>query len=197
MTVQQFRRSVSRLGLLVTMLAGAITATSQADGLGFARFDEPSDTIRVQGNTVFAQGDYTYEMRIRVVPGSSLGHVISEQRDTYEDKSIVLSGNGGYLASGCASPPYGDFRGTFSNFPPGAWIHFAYVHAGSMVYFYVNGVLQRRRADWLLRRFERLVDVDWHVRVRRGMLSDWSVSLVSRRPRLDPSQFGRAVHDRL
>lgn len=132
----------------VGFLAASIvcfTATAQS---GYARFSVASDTIRIQGNTVFNQGDFTYEMRIRFTPGAPRGHVISEQRDTYEDKVVTLAANGGYLVTGCQLlPGSGYFSGTLPNFPQDQWMHLAYVHEGPNVKFYVNGSLVQTRAQ--------------------------------------------------
>ena len=115
---------------------------------GFARFGAVTDTIRVQGNTQFGatygaarpdRGDFTYEMNIRVAPGSSGGHIISEQRDTWEDKTMVLSANGDYAFSAIADDPTGTVRGNISGLPVGQWMHLAYVKHGSVATIYVNG----------------------------------------------------------
>lgn len=112
---------------------------------GYARFAATSDTIRIQGNTVFNQGDFTYEMRIRFAPGAALGHVISEQRDTFEDKTLKFAANGGYSASGCGETATGDITGTLPGFPASQWMHLAYVHQGANLRFYVNGSLVMTR----------------------------------------------------
>jgi hypothetical protein len=108
----------------------------------YARFAAASDTIRIQGNTVFNQGDFTYEMRIRVAPGAPLGHVIAEQRNSVEDKAIQLAANGAFIASGCQdSGGTGNVPGTLPNFVAGQWVHLAYVHEGANMRFFVNGQL--------------------------------------------------------
>jgi hypothetical protein len=94
---------------------------------------------------VFGLGDYTYETRIRVLPGSALGHIVSEQRDSFEDKSIQLASSGGYIMSVCNGGPTGDLRGTLAGFPAGEWMHFAYVRQGTDVHVYINGVLLETR----------------------------------------------------
>jgi hypothetical protein len=75
-------------------VASAIAYPAAADA-GYARFSAASDTIRILGNTVFNQGDFTYEVRIRLVPGAAIGSVISEQRTGLEDKTLHLSGKHG------------------------------------------------------------------------------------------------------
>lgn len=127
-------------GGAVIAVDGGVPVDPPANEVGYARFDATSDTIRIQGNTVFSQGDFTYEMRIRVAPGAGLGHVIAEQRNAIEDKSIQLAADGGYIASGCAdSAGTGNISGTLPSFPAGQWMHLAYVRHGANLRFFVNG----------------------------------------------------------
>ena len=130
-------------GMQRLTIVGALAAASAALGQngGFARFSATTDTIRIQGNTVFGLSDYTYEARIRVLPGSALGQVVSEQRNALEDKSIGLAASGSYGISACSPDSTGAFRGTIAGFPAGEWIHLAYVHRGPNVYIYVDGTL--------------------------------------------------------
>lgn len=110
--------------------------------VGYACFSATSDTIRILGNTEFNQGDFTYEMRIRVAAGAGLGHVIAEQRNAIEDKSFQLAANGGYIASGCAdSGGTGNISGTIPAFQAGQWMHLAYVREGTNLRLFVNGQL--------------------------------------------------------
>jgi hypothetical protein len=133
-------------------IAFAIAAGGSADAgigySGFARFGSVTDTIQVLGNTQFGasygtaqadRGDFTYEMHIRIDPSSSGGHIISEQRDTWEDKTLIISGNGDYSFSSIADNTTGTIRGTISAFPAGEWMHLAYVKSGSVATIYLNG----------------------------------------------------------
>lgn len=153
-TAQPEQTSMKRMAIIGAVAALATDTGALAQNSGFARFSATSDTIRIQGNTVFGFGDYTYEARIRVATGSALGHIISEQRDSFEDKSIQLDSSGNYIMSGCNGGPTGDFRGTIAGLPMGEWMHFAYVHRGSAVYIYINGALVETRdhigcyGDW-------------------------------------------------
>lgn len=144
-TAQSEQTSMKRMAILAAAAAIAANSAALAQSRGFARFGAASDTIRIQGNTVFGQGDYTYEARIRVLPGSGLGHLVSEQRNSLEDKSIRLAADGSYIASGCSGGATGDFRGTISGFAADEWLHLAYVHRGSTVSFYINGLLKETR----------------------------------------------------
>lgn len=114
---------------------------------GYAHFGAASDTIQILGNTVFNQGPFTYEMQIRLLASSPLGNVISEERRTYEDKTIRLAGYGnfgwgqadygGYYAASASGP----IGGVLSNLPGEQWFHLAYVYDGTYTKFYVNGEL--------------------------------------------------------
>ena len=133
---------MKRMAILGTVAAMTAGSGALAQNSSYAHFGATSDTIRINGNTVFNEGDYTYEARIRVLAGSALGHIVSEQRDSYEDKTIGLAANGSYFMTGC-SPDYatGQFSGTIAGFAADEWLHLAYVHRGSNVYIYVNGSL--------------------------------------------------------
>ena len=133
---------MKRMAILGTVAAMTAGSGALAQNSSYAHFGATSDTIRINGNTVFNEGDYTYEARIRVLAGSALGHIVSEQRDSYEDKTIGLAANGSYFMTGC-SPDYatGTFSGTIAGFAADEWLHLAYVHRGSNVYIYVNGSL--------------------------------------------------------
>jgi len=108
----------------------------------YAQFKSPSDTIRIQGNTVFNRGDFTYEMHVWFDPGS-YGHLISEQRDGYEDKILVL-GDERYQVSACYATTDGADVGTLADLQPGRWMHVAYVKNGGERVLYVDGVAARQ-----------------------------------------------------
>lgn len=115
---------------------------------GYAHFGSVSDTIQILGNTQFGAtygtpkvgvGDFTYEMNIRIASGTNLGHIISEQRDTWEDKSMVISANGDYLFSAVSNDYTGNMHGNIAGMPVGDWMHLAYVKRDNLVTIYVNG----------------------------------------------------------
>ena len=125
---------------LATLCASSICFADYSNG--YAHFGAQSDTIQILGNTVFNQGAFTYEMQIRLDANAPLGHVISEQRNSTEDKTIELAANGQYIASGTySSYASGNNQGTLSGMPTAQWFHLAYVYDGTNTNFYVNGVL--------------------------------------------------------
>jgi len=105
---------------------------------GFLRFERPTDTARIFGNTEFPGVDFTYEMRIRVDPGSPLGRVISEQRDTYEDKSVWISGSTfyGYMTR---NQNCGNLNESAVSGIAGAWHHVAWTRDASVARLFVDG----------------------------------------------------------
>ena len=124
-----------------TMAVGATGAFAQQNG--YARFDQTTDTIRIYGNTAFSGVDSTYEMRIRISPdaGSSLGHVISEQRDALEAKTVFLSDAEflketvrGYVCGDENNHAFG--LGVLSD-----WRHLAWVRQGADARLYLDGQL--------------------------------------------------------
>jgi len=125
-------------------LSAAVIATGAfAQQNGFARFDQPTDTIRIYGNTAFSGVDSTYEMRIRISPdaGSVLGHVVSEQRDAYESKKVFLSDSEfrketvrGYVCGDGNNHAFG--LGVLSD-----WRHLAWVRQGTDARLYLDGQL--------------------------------------------------------
>ncbi len=124
---------------LATLCASSICFADYSNG--YAHFGAQSDTIQILGNTVFNQGSFTYEMQIRLEANAPIGQVISEQRDTYEDKHISLGADGHYTASGSNSQNDLGNIGQLSNLPAEQWFHLAYVYDGTYTKFYVNGEL--------------------------------------------------------
>ncbi len=59
--------------LAVACVLSLCTTQARAQNAGYVRFDQTSDVIRIYGNTVHNEGDYTYEMRIRLAPGAAIG----------------------------------------------------------------------------------------------------------------------------
>jgi hypothetical protein len=149
------RRAVVALGASLVACAIAMGTASHAQATmasytsGFARFSRTSDTIQVLGNTVFNQGNFTYEMHIRfdaagqsgpIDPNSPRGGVISEQFTGSEDKTLQFSPDGHYVVSASWNDPaVGNNSGSISGFPAGDWIHLAYVRAGNVSTIYING----------------------------------------------------------
>ena len=105
---------------------------------GFLRFTRPTDTARIFGNTEFPGVDFTYEMRIRVDAASPLGRVISEQRDTYEDKSVWMSGSTfyGYMTR---NQNCGNLNESAVSDIAGAWHHVAWTRNASVARLFVDG----------------------------------------------------------
>jgi hypothetical protein len=124
----------------VLVAFGATSVALASYESGYAHFGKVSDTIQVLGNTHFNSGDYTYEMNIRLAPGSGFGHIISEQRDTYEDKTMRLAADGSYTFSGaCNYGEPGDMAGTIPGLGAGEWMHLAYVRRSGIATIYING----------------------------------------------------------
>ena len=120
-------------------------ACAPNENSSYAHFGATSDTIRIQGNTVFPTVDFTYEMRVRMAKGAPLNRVISEQRDAYEDKSVHLSSMGFY-----GSMVRGYFCGSENQTPTSTslsddWHHIAWVRSGSTARLYLDGALN---AEW-------------------------------------------------
>ena len=125
-------------------LSAAVLATgASAQHNGYARFDQSTDTIRVYGNTAFSGVESTYEMRVRISSdaGAVLGHVISEQRDAYEAKSVRLSDRlfqketvRGYVCGNENNHEFG--IGALAD-----WHHLAWVRDGAVARLYIDGQL--------------------------------------------------------
>ncbi len=120
-------------------------ACAPNENSSYAHFGATSDTIRIQGNTVFPTVDFTYEMRVRMAKGAPFGHVISEQRDTYEAKLVRLTSTtfNGYMVRGqsCGSENQTPTSTSLSD----GWHHIAWVRSGSIARLYLDGALN---AEW-------------------------------------------------
>ena len=120
-------------------------ACAPNENSSYAHFGATSDTIRIQGNTVFPTVDFTYEMRVRMAKGAPFGHVISEQRDTYEAKLVRLTSTtfNGYMVRGqsCGSENQTPTSTSLSD----DWHHIAWVRSGSTARLYLDGALN---AEW-------------------------------------------------
>ena len=131
--------------ILAATIAGALASAATAQNSGFASFTQPSDTIRILGNTVFQGTDWTYEMRIRI--GSDAGnlirgHILSEQRDALEGKIIAIREGElscetirGYLCGDIAARQTSEFAGN--------WVHLAWVRTGLELGLYIDGRLDQ------------------------------------------------------
>jgi hypothetical protein len=124
---------------------GGYPACAPNENSSYAHFGASSDTIRIQGNTVFPTVDFTYEMRVRMAKGAPFGHVISEQRDTYEAKLVRLTSTtfDGYMVRGqsCGSENQTPTSTSLSD----GWHHIAWVRSGSIARLYLDGALN---AEW-------------------------------------------------
>ena len=133
-----------KLGI-VSVASLGLTAPLHAQASGYARFSQPSDTIRILGNTVFPGVEWTYEMRIRLDPSmlnaGVVAKIVSEQRDALEDKTVTISG--GMLAmSTIRGYSCGDTANwTLSSAITEEWRHLAWVRQADQVAFYIDGVL--------------------------------------------------------
>jgi hypothetical protein len=129
--------------------AAMLVNGAHAENSGYARFDAASDTIRILGNTTFSGTDWTYEMRIRLDPAmlapQVVGHVVSEQRDSFEDKIIAVTG--GQLRQ-TITRGFEPSCGNRADRPLDAavtqqWRHMAWVRSGATLRLYVDGVIDR------------------------------------------------------
>ncbi|MBU3727941.1 MAG: hypothetical protein FGM37_01645, partial [Phycisphaerales bacterium] len=106
---------------------------------GYARFSLPTDTIRIAGNTAFPGLDFTYEMVIRLPSDAPLRSIISEQRDTFEDKVVSVSSQSfrGSMVRGmnCGDLNVAGFPASLSD----RWAHLAWVRTGSVATLYLDG----------------------------------------------------------
>ena len=134
--------------ILAATIAGALASAATAQNSGFASFTQPSDTIRILGNTVFQGTDWTYEMRIRI--GSDArnlirGHILSEQRDSVEDKT-VFAFNGELSKVTIRGLNCGDDASTpLTTTLQDRWLHLAWVRNGSTTTLFVDGIAAQ---DW-------------------------------------------------
>ncbi len=132
--------SVMVFGSIATMCAEA-----HAQNSGYAHFSQTTDTIRILGNTVFPGTDWTYEMRIRLdasmLDAGVFGRIISEQRDSLEDKGLgiepgvlVKADTRGHLCGEVV-------QSVLESSMLGQWLHLAWVRSGSTAQFFVDGSL--------------------------------------------------------
>lgn len=131
-----------RRGIAIALTASAaLSAPASAQNSGYAHFGSDSDTIRINGNTSFTGVDATYEMRIRIAPGAPVRNVLAEQRDSTEDKGLVIGSTelrkatirGWNCGDINAAPMSSDFAGN--------WRHIAWVREGEESRLYIDGIL--------------------------------------------------------
>ncbi len=143
MNYKTFESRVSRCCCSMILLASTCVATAHATD--YAHFGATTDSIRILGNTTSATTAFTREMRIRVAPGSELGHVLSEQRDAVEAKITRIGALEfkqddirGYT---CGSVTMSPLDATFA----GGWHHVAHVRDGSTARLFIDGVLMQEQ----------------------------------------------------
>ncbi len=109
----------------------------------YASFQSSSDTVRIYGNTVFPNVDFTYEFRIRVDPSSVFGNVFGEQRDSLEEK-VVGIGPDFFRGSITRGPLCGNIDEVdVNNGELDEWTHLAWVRDGEESRLYINGDLEK------------------------------------------------------
>jgi hypothetical protein len=118
--------------VLSSAIAPKVLAQNQ-----YVAFTRTSDSIKVNGNTILNQGDFTYEMRVWL--DGDFGVVIKEQQDRVEDKAVWL-GAGQYQMSVVASAATGDFRGSLPELQTRRWMHVVWMRSGAIVTMHINGV---------------------------------------------------------
>ena len=139
-TARTEQKDMQRLAIV-----GALAAASAAFGQnsGFARFSRTSDTIKIQGNTVFPTNDATYEAVIRLdpsAPSSPLGYVVSEEQISVEDKTLAISSDrimqNLIRGFGCGTSNVHQLTAPLG----GSWHHIASVRQGTSASLYIDGV---------------------------------------------------------
>ena len=133
------RWQIAALHLLIAFVA-LTTSGVHAQQPGFLRFDLPTDTVRILGNTVFPTVDFTYEMRIRVRAGALWGLVINEQRDSVEDKGLGVSSSS-FVGSMTRGYLCGDLNQAAIPWLGPAWRHLAWQRSGNVVRLFIDGML--------------------------------------------------------
>ena len=141
---EQDMRSLVTAGAAVStssMISLALSTNALAGG--FARFTQPTDAIRVEGDITLPSVDMTYEARLRISPASPIGRIITEQADSYEDKHVAASRDGfnGYFTRGlfCGH----ENTTSFVNPLDGEWHHVAFVRKGMTSTLYIDGTVQQ------------------------------------------------------
>lgn len=131
-----------QIAALLWLIAFVVMTTNRVDAQqpGFLRFDLPTDTVRILGNTVFPTVDFTYEMRIRVRAGAPWGLVINEQRDSVEDKGLGVSSSS-FVGSMTRGYLCGDLNQAAIPWLGPAWRHLAWQRSGNVVRLFIDGTV--------------------------------------------------------
>lgn len=116
---------------LLLLAAGTITVHAQ-----YAYFNDPTDTIRVNGNTTFGSAA-TYEALIQFPAAAANGVVFNEWDNSFEDKGFFA---GTSTLSGIAYPA-GSLIVSSLTLGLNQWHHIAYVYDGSEQRIYLDGNL--------------------------------------------------------
>ncbi|OQZ02011.1 MAG: hypothetical protein B6D36_13545 [Planctomycetes bacterium UTPLA1] len=131
--------------IIVVSLMNLVGATANAQ---YAVYSADHDTISVPGQTVVTD-HMTIEARFMLLSGlpfSGRRRIFEEQRDSLEDKSILV---GSSQISGIAWKGPGDNGNDLvANVPvpPGVWHHVAFVRDGAAERLYFDGLLVASRA---------------------------------------------------
>jgi hypothetical protein len=125
---------LSVMGIIAAAIAGVASAQSSVNR--YVQFTRATDTIKINGNTRFNSGPFTYEMRVWV---DGNGAIITEQRDREEDKGVIL-GPGSFYNS-----VLGVFSGSAPTLSGGMWHHYVWTSDGSTDRVFVDGQLVASR----------------------------------------------------
>ncbi|GAB5536714.1 MAG: hypothetical protein Rubg2KO_29630 [Rubricoccaceae bacterium] len=132
-----------RYALLLLSLAIAPPALGQA-----AFFNDPTDTIQVQGQTVIGTAS-TYEAVVlfpteTADPSTGAWHLFNEHTAGFENKLLAVRPT---LVAGYNFHVAGDAALTYAtSIAPNVWHHIAFVYDGAEERIYVDGVLESSRA---------------------------------------------------
>jgi hypothetical protein len=120
----------------LTLAAIILLGVGVAEAKTVVRFDDPTDSILVSGQTVLGTS-CTYEARVLVTSSSSpAGDVFNEWTDGLEDKYFsIIPPTIAAFSYPIAFPP---MQPTFP-LTPNVWHHLAYVYDGSQERMYVDG----------------------------------------------------------
>jgi hypothetical protein len=137
---QQMNMKLMALASTVSLATGIASGDTTGTVTRYARFSAPSDTIRILGNTTFSGTDWTYEMRIRIHVGTpARSQIISEQRDSVEDKTVAID-EGSLIKATVRGGACGDIASHPADESVlGSWRHFAWVRSGSLLTFFIDG----------------------------------------------------------
>ncbi|HLP82891.1 MAG TPA: LamG-like jellyroll fold domain-containing protein [Phycisphaerales bacterium] len=134
---------MSSAKFLSAVLALASCAASSRAQIAY--FDQPTDTIRLTGNTVLGS---THTIEAYVFPTiqtpGQTGRIFAEQFDAVEDKWLIANAtqtSGGHWNNNCDSG-----RAVSGPLTLFQWHHIAYVRSGNTYNFFIDGVRVDQRA---------------------------------------------------